>query len=268
MNNWLKEPLIVLIWYTFGQTVIKMIANCIRSPPTPWPHRPSTSGVNIFCWITNDHVWVCHTCSTTQGPEWVQKKGKKKSRECHNHKTQPFPDPKRKRKPTNPNKHKSNKRTKSTKISSLFPSLLVILSWGWLTWRIMFALNWPSIRIYQRYQSSRRGPKAGGSLHSLLASDLASPQLLDDHHLPDRRLQYSEKHRRRITHRQHYRHWRSTHQTPSQLQDHQRQHSLHHLHASRNQLHRLLQRIHVPRDRERSRRSIRINSRHSISTST
>ena len=32
-----------------------------------------------------------------------------------------FADPKRKRKPTNPNKHKSNKRTKSTKISSLFP---------------------------------------------------------------------------------------------------------------------------------------------------
>ena len=32
-----------------------------------------------------------------------------------------FPDTQRKRKPTNPNKHKSNKRTKSTKISSLFP---------------------------------------------------------------------------------------------------------------------------------------------------
>ena len=46
---------------------------------------------------------------------------REKSRECHNHKPQPFPDPKRKRKPTNPNKHKSNKRTKSTKISSLFP---------------------------------------------------------------------------------------------------------------------------------------------------
>ena len=45
----------------------------------------------------------------------------KKSRECHNHKPQPFPDPKRKRKPTNLNKHKPNKRTKSTKISSLFP---------------------------------------------------------------------------------------------------------------------------------------------------
>ena len=50
-----------------------------------------------------------------------QKKVREKSRECHNHKLQSFPDTKRKRKPTNPNKHKSNKRTKSTKISSLFP---------------------------------------------------------------------------------------------------------------------------------------------------
>ena len=49
------------------------------------------------------------------------KKDKRKSRECHSHKPQPFPDPKRKRKPTNLNKHKPNKRTKSTKISSLFP---------------------------------------------------------------------------------------------------------------------------------------------------
>ena len=49
------------------------------------------------------------------------KKVREKSRECHNHKPQPFPDPKRKRKPTNLNKHKLNKRTKSTKISSLFP---------------------------------------------------------------------------------------------------------------------------------------------------
>ena len=49
------------------------------------------------------------------------KKVREKSRECHNHKPQPFPDPKRKRKPTNLNKHKQNKRTKSTKISSLCP---------------------------------------------------------------------------------------------------------------------------------------------------
>ena len=51
----------------------------------------------------------------------IQKKVREKSRECHNHKPQPFPDPKRKRKPTNLNKHKPNKRTKSTKISFLFP---------------------------------------------------------------------------------------------------------------------------------------------------
>ena len=49
------------------------------------------------------------------------KKVREKSRECHNHKPQPFPDTKRKRKPTILNKHKTNKRTKSTKISSLFP---------------------------------------------------------------------------------------------------------------------------------------------------
>ena len=46
---------------------------------------------------------------------------KEKSRESHNHKPQPFPDTKGKRKQTKPNKRKSNKCTKSTKISSLFP---------------------------------------------------------------------------------------------------------------------------------------------------
>ena len=51
----------------------------------------------------------------------IKKKVREKSRECHNHKPQPFPEPKRKRKATNPNKHKPNKHTKSTKISSLFP---------------------------------------------------------------------------------------------------------------------------------------------------
>ena len=51
----------------------------------------------------------------------TKKEVREKSRECHIHKPQPFPDPKRKRKPTNPHKHKSNKCTKSTKISSLFP---------------------------------------------------------------------------------------------------------------------------------------------------
>ena len=76
--------------------------------------RLSTYQISIFenpyriiCYLNLYYTW--------------KKKLREKSRECHNHKPQPFPDPKRKRKPTNPNKHKSNKRTKSTKISSLFP---------------------------------------------------------------------------------------------------------------------------------------------------
>ena len=57
----------------------------------------------------------------TSAVSMQKKKVRENSRERHNHKPQPFQDPKRKRKPTNLNKHKSNKRTKSTKISSLFP---------------------------------------------------------------------------------------------------------------------------------------------------
>ena len=48
-----------------------------------------------------------------------KKKVREQSRECHNHKPQPFPNTKRKRKLTKPNKRKLNKRTKNTKISSL-----------------------------------------------------------------------------------------------------------------------------------------------------
>ena len=60
----------------------------------------------------------CSICNR----QFRAKKVREKSRECHNHKPQPFPDPKRKRKPINLNKHKPNKRTKSTKISSIFPT--------------------------------------------------------------------------------------------------------------------------------------------------
>ena len=62
-----------------------------------------------------------------QGTHWqlciyfYTKKARENLRERHNHKLQPFPDTKGKRKQTKPNKHKSNKRTKSTKTSSLFP---------------------------------------------------------------------------------------------------------------------------------------------------
>ena len=60
-------------------------------------------------------LYICKALTTRQ------KKVREKSREWQNHKPQPFPDTKRERKPTNPNQHKSNKRTKSNKISSLFP---------------------------------------------------------------------------------------------------------------------------------------------------
>ena len=49
------------------------------------------------------------------------KKGKRKVQGVPQSQTAAFSDPKRKRKPTNLNKHKPNKRTKSTQISSLFP---------------------------------------------------------------------------------------------------------------------------------------------------
>ena len=49
------------------------------------------------------------------------KKGKRKVQGVPQSQTAAFLDTKRKRNPTNQNKHKSNKRTKSTKISSLFP---------------------------------------------------------------------------------------------------------------------------------------------------
>ena len=63
---------------------------------------------------------------TKKNKNWIRyktfpKKIREKSRECHNHKPQPFQDTKRKRKQTKSNKYKSNKRTKSTKISPLFP---------------------------------------------------------------------------------------------------------------------------------------------------
>ena len=97
----------------------------------------------LNCWVSNrmciswsDVMWrlmlVCTVNSNrkeSNDSESIQlhntfrpkKRVREKSRECHNHKPQPFPDPKRKRKSTNPNKHKPNKRTKSTKISPLFP---------------------------------------------------------------------------------------------------------------------------------------------------
>ena len=75
----------------------------------PWVLGMAIAGMDIIPALTFQMLPV------------MKKTVREKSRECHNHKPQPFPDPKRKRKPTNPKKHKPKKRTKSTKISSLFP---------------------------------------------------------------------------------------------------------------------------------------------------
>ena len=92
--------------------------------------RGSTIGFHLL-WQTEELPWVLvfvYHCDKFDFcvfalMHWLswKKKVREKSRESHNRKPQPFPDPRRKRKPTNLNKHKPNKRTKSTKISSLFP---------------------------------------------------------------------------------------------------------------------------------------------------
>ena len=77
-----------------------------------------------YQWVKKHKAYLSNTISvssTTAYSNICKNKVREKSRECHNHKPQPFQDPKRKRKLTNINKHKPNKRTKGTKISSLFP---------------------------------------------------------------------------------------------------------------------------------------------------
>ena len=61
------------------------------------------------------------TLDTSSKLHSLIKKDKRKVQECHKYKPEPLPDTKRKRKQTKPNKRKSNKRMKSTKISSVFP---------------------------------------------------------------------------------------------------------------------------------------------------
>ena len=83
---------------------------------------------------------------------YIVKKIREKSRECHNHKPQPFPDPKRKRKPTNLNKHKPNKRTKSTKIR---------LNWGLQGYTLFFLFLLRNIQCGYSLESHPRGNSNG-----------------------------------------------------------------------------------------------------------
>ena len=77
-----------------------------------------------FLLIQQMNQWLSLTNTYTNNTEELfieKKKVREKSRECHSHKPQPIPDTKRKRTQIKPNKRKSNKRTKSTKISFLSP---------------------------------------------------------------------------------------------------------------------------------------------------
>ena len=80
----------------------------------------SLSGSTAFPRHQRKKRW-CKTMTKQTAHMKTKKMVREKSRECHNHKSQTFRDSKRNRKPTKPKKHKSNKRTISTKISYLFP---------------------------------------------------------------------------------------------------------------------------------------------------
>ena len=92
----------------------------IITEPTHFTEQSSTL-IDVFLIRneTNMYIEVTDPFIPDQVRYHCPKKVREKSRKCHNHKPQPFPDPKRKRKPTNLNKHKPNKRTKSTKNTSL-----------------------------------------------------------------------------------------------------------------------------------------------------
>ena len=84
--------------------------------------RIFTYGTNIrydllVCVTENEHPNAYHSVYLSK------KKVREKSRECHNHKPQPFPSQKPKERGNRQNRTSanSNKRTKSTKISPLFP---------------------------------------------------------------------------------------------------------------------------------------------------
>ena len=101
----------------------------------------------------------------------------------------------------------------------------------------------------------------GGSLHPLLVSGLASPQLLEDRRRrrPDRRLQADNLRRRRRHHHQPSRHCRQQHLPPSDINASHRQQRSHHHRSSCDQQHRL------QRSQGQSRRSTRQDNRNSTS---
>ena len=88
-------------------------------PLVPLPVFQAQTLVLQGYFLARDHFYICDKLSHGPTEKDEKKWVREKSRECHNHKPQPFPDTKRKWKQTKPNKRKSNKRTKSTKTNSL-----------------------------------------------------------------------------------------------------------------------------------------------------
>ena len=103
------------------------------SSPIPWRldmkfefNRPSGSrGEDVWKCEHTTHrqtdnrsaIWYAHQWAFGSG----ELKSKRQVKGLSQSQTAVLPSIKRKRKPTNPNKHKSNKRTKSTKSNSPFP---------------------------------------------------------------------------------------------------------------------------------------------------
>ena len=122
LNRWPKhDNHIILHFAESGLSVFSLLKHNVTGPQFPW------NFIYIFLrYVDSFHTKMVSWQKLKHGKIAYKifmntKKVSEKSRECHNHKPQPFPDTKRKRKPTNLNKHKPNKRTKSTKITSLFP---------------------------------------------------------------------------------------------------------------------------------------------------
>ena len=84
-----------------------------------WPFSLGEEAKNRFTWWSWRHLGF--PIGTILAIFSLQKRLRENVQGVPQSQTVPFPDPKRKRKQTKPNKRKSNKRTKSTKISSLFP---------------------------------------------------------------------------------------------------------------------------------------------------
>ena len=120
----------ILIHFKQRKRVIKPLTPLV-SLSVAWENGPArefnTFSINLYLPVNKANSagpdqTVCKCPSTNLSQGFTDKRQvSEKSRECHNYEPQTIPDPKRKRKPTKPNKHKSKKRNKSTKISSFFP---------------------------------------------------------------------------------------------------------------------------------------------------